>query len=260
MPGISSRHSAMMMPGIFLSHPPMPTRPSKRFPRATSSIESAITSRLTREAFMPCVPIVMPSEMVTVLNSIGVPPASRMPSFNASAMSRRCTLQVPISVQVLAMPMIGLCRSSFENPDPRRYDRAAARLGPSVNGMLCRLPSIVISPSLRFQPASFIVLRLKCVQRRGMPQRQADIVEPLDQTELPEGVDLELRRESASVRHCLRFERNRELIIPDLLRIPEQRVDFFFAQPSQNNTVLPRIRKENVGKGRRNHHAKAVIA
>ena len=40
---------------------------------------SAITSRLTRLARMPLVPIVMPSEMAIVLNSIGVPPASRMP-------------------------------------------------------------------------------------------------------------------------------------------------------------------------------------
>ena len=34
---------------------------------------------------MPMLPIVMPSEMETVLNSIGVPPASRMPSFTCSA-------------------------------------------------------------------------------------------------------------------------------------------------------------------------------
>ncbi len=49
------------------------------WPRATSSIESAITSRLTSEVFIPSVPIVMPSEIATVLNSIGVPPAARTP-------------------------------------------------------------------------------------------------------------------------------------------------------------------------------------
>ena len=37
------------------------TTPSNIWPRATSSIESAITSRLTSEAFIPSVPIVMPS-------------------------------------------------------------------------------------------------------------------------------------------------------------------------------------------------------
>src|SRR5271165_3701076 len=57
MPGIFRRQSAMMMPGIFLSQPPIPTRPAKRLPRATSSMESAITSRETSEAFIPCVPI-----------------------------------------------------------------------------------------------------------------------------------------------------------------------------------------------------------
>jgi len=59
-----------------------------------------------------------------------------MPSLRASAISRRCMLQVPISVQVLAMPMMGLCRSSLLKPEPRRYEREAARSGPSVNGML----------------------------------------------------------------------------------------------------------------------------
>jgi hypothetical protein len=46
----------------------------------TSSIESAITSRLISEARIPSVPMVMPSEMETVLNSSGVPPAARIPS------------------------------------------------------------------------------------------------------------------------------------------------------------------------------------
>ena len=52
-------------------------------------MESAMTSRLTREAFMPSVPMVTPSEMTTELNSMGVPPAERTPSFTFSARSRR---------------------------------------------------------------------------------------------------------------------------------------------------------------------------
>ena len=54
-----------------------------------SSIESAITSRLTSEVFIPVVPIVIPSETATVLNSIGVPPAARTPSLMCSASRRR---------------------------------------------------------------------------------------------------------------------------------------------------------------------------
>ena len=42
---MSRRTSAITAPGIVLSQPTRQTRPSKRWPRATSSIESAITSR-----------------------------------------------------------------------------------------------------------------------------------------------------------------------------------------------------------------------
>ncbi len=97
---------------MVLSHPDSATTPSNRCPRATSSIESAITSRLTREVFMPWVPIVIPSEIATVLNSIGVPPAARTPSFTRSARPRRWKLQGIVSVQVLAMPTTGFLRSS----------------------------------------------------------------------------------------------------------------------------------------------------
>ncbi len=48
-----------------------------------------MTSRLTSEARIPSVPIVMPSEIETVLNSIGVPPAARMPALTCTARSRR---------------------------------------------------------------------------------------------------------------------------------------------------------------------------
>ena len=58
-----------------------------------SSIESAITSRQMSEARMPCVPIEMPSHTAIVLNSMGVPPASRIPALDVLgelAQMRRC--------------------------------------------------------------------------------------------------------------------------------------------------------------------------
>src|SRR4029450_9177248 len=63
---------------IVLSHPTRHTSPSKRWPRATSSIESAITSRETSESRIPSVPMATPSETEIVLNSSGVPPAARI--------------------------------------------------------------------------------------------------------------------------------------------------------------------------------------
>ena len=85
---------------------------SNRWPRLTSSIESAITSRLTRRVFIPLVPIVIPSEIAIVLNSIGVPPASRMPSLTFAASARRWKLHGIVSIHVEATPMIGLASAS----------------------------------------------------------------------------------------------------------------------------------------------------
>jgi hypothetical protein len=46
------------------------------------------------------VPIVTPSEIAMVLNSIGVPPAARMPSLTRSASRRWLKLQGMVSIQV----------------------------------------------------------------------------------------------------------------------------------------------------------------
>ena len=54
----------------------------------TSSIESATTSRLMSDDFIPSVPIETPSLTLIVLNSIGVPPAARMPALTCSARRR----------------------------------------------------------------------------------------------------------------------------------------------------------------------------
>ena len=125
------RSSARAAPGMVLSQATRHTRPSNIWPRVTSSMESAITSREISEVFMPWVPMVMPSEMAMVLNSIGVPPASRMPRATSWAMSRSSQLQGIVPIHVLAMPMIGLRRSSSVNPMPFSWARAGARSGPS---------------------------------------------------------------------------------------------------------------------------------
>jgi hypothetical protein len=74
-------------------------------------MESAINSRLTREAFMPSVPIAIPSLMAMVLNSMGVAPACLMPRLTCSARALSPRLQGIVSIQVLATPISGLARS-----------------------------------------------------------------------------------------------------------------------------------------------------
>ena len=69
--------------------------------RATSSTESAMTSRLMSEPFMPSVPIVMPSVIEIVLTSMGVPPAARTPCITFSASFRWFQLQGIVPIQLV---------------------------------------------------------------------------------------------------------------------------------------------------------------
>ena len=111
-----------------------------------------MTSRLMSEVFMPSVPIVTPSLMATVLNSIGVPPASRIPSLTRSARRRWLKLQGMVSTQVWATPTMGLLRSSSSKPMACNMARAPARSRPSyMVRLLCRL-SCRTSVSIRSSP------------------------------------------------------------------------------------------------------------
>jgi hypothetical protein len=102
----------MTVPGIVLSQPQIATTASNMWASHTSSIESATTSRLTRDAFIPSVPIVIPSEIATVFSSMGVPPAARIPSLTLAPSARRWKLHGIVSIQVLATATIGLPSAS----------------------------------------------------------------------------------------------------------------------------------------------------
>ena len=134
---MSSRPAAITAAGFVLSQATRHTSPSNMCPRQTSSIESAITSREMRLVRMPSVPIVTPSEIAIVLNSIGVPPASRTPRLTSSASSRWFRLHGIVSIHVVTTPMFGLARSSSVKPTAFSIDRAPARPGPSVIVALC---------------------------------------------------------------------------------------------------------------------------
>ena len=95
-------------------------------------MESAITSRLTSDALMPSVPIVMPSEIDTVLNSIGVPPAARMPSLDVGG--KRAEVEV---ARTDFDPGVGdaderLAQVGIGKPAPFSMARAGARCAPKV--------------------------------------------------------------------------------------------------------------------------------
>src|SRR5689334_22760522 len=157
---MSTRPAAITAAGFVLSQATRHTSPSNMCPRHTSSIESAITSREIRLVRMPSVPMVTPSEIAIVLNSIGVPPASRTPRFTSSASSRWFRLHGIVSIHVVTTPMLGLARSSSVNPTPLSIDRAPARPGPWVIVALCRFPLVAIEAILLGQSVSGHAVRV----------------------------------------------------------------------------------------------------
>ena len=89
--------------GVVLSQPVISTTPSSGLARSDSS--TSMLARL-RNSMVVGFMMVSPSDMTG--NSIGTPPASRMPRLTFSASSRRWPLQGVSSLQVLQMPMTGL--------------------------------------------------------------------------------------------------------------------------------------------------------
>ena len=132
--------------GIVLSQATKIMTPSKLWPLTASSIESAITSRDIREARMPSLPIVIPSDTAIELKSTGVPPAARIPARTGTANLSRSILQGPILVHVLKTAIIGPSKFSSSIPVARSIARAAARLGPFTIASLLLLIISLIKP------------------------------------------------------------------------------------------------------------------
>src|SRR5215467_6634538 len=95
---------------------------------------------------MPPWPIAMPSSTAIVLNSRGIPPASRTAAATTLPTSARCTCPGTNSVKLLATAMIGLPKSSLATPVARSSARAPAMFRPCVtvrdlSGGIAELPS-----------------------------------------------------------------------------------------------------------------------
>jgi hypothetical protein len=117
----------MSIPGSDLSQPAKLTNASRRSACITVSTESAITSRLTREARIPSWPIEMPSLTAMVVNSIGKAPAALTPSFARLARRSSGRLHGVTSFQLEATATWGLSQSSSPMPIARNIARAGAR-------------------------------------------------------------------------------------------------------------------------------------
>ena len=79
-----------------------------------------MTSRETRLARIPGVPMETPSETTMVLKSIGTPPAARIPSRTGPASLSKCMLQGVTVDQLLTTAIRGLSKSASFRPVARR--------------------------------------------------------------------------------------------------------------------------------------------
>ena len=139
---------------MFLSQAATTISPSILSAKVTVSMESAMTSLLTRDAFMPSVPMEMPSLTVIVPNMKGTPAAARTPSLTFSASLLRWTLHGVTSLARLPTATKGLSMSSSLNPTARSMDRAGALSGPSVTAPLWRFRFIFNSVTIYHSSSS----------------------------------------------------------------------------------------------------------
>src|ERR1051326_589705 len=138
--GMLRRAIAIIAPGIFLSQPPIASRASTDCAWQTVSIASAITSRETREDFIPSVPCEMPSLTVIVPNVCGIVAFCRRTAAARSARRFKPALQGVTVLYPLATPMIGFSKSPSLKPTARSIARFGVRSTPFVIVWLAACP------------------------------------------------------------------------------------------------------------------------
>ena len=128
--GMLARMAPRIMPGTILSQLGMQIMASKQWALTIDSTQSAMSSRLGSEYFMPSWPMAMPSQMPIVLNSKGTPPASRMHCLIHSATLFRWQWPGMISTKELQTAMKGFLKSSRLTPVAMKRLRCGARWKP----------------------------------------------------------------------------------------------------------------------------------
>src|SRR6185503_5745043 len=121
----------------------------------------------------------------------------------------------------------------------------------------CRTAMVMseVPGELRFAP------RLEGADLVRMAQREADLVEPVEQAVLAERSDVEAEAlRAVEGRHALPLEVDPQPEAGERNRIVEQLVDFGFRQRDRQEAVLQRVVLEDLAERGRDHGAEAVIA
>src|SRR5438105_4784517 len=107
---------------------------------------------------------------------------------------------------------------------------------------------------LRFSP------RLELADLVRVAQREADLVEPVQQAVLAERIDVEVHAERLiGRRYGLLLEVDHQAEARECIALVEQAIDLALGEDDRQKAVLERVDEEDVGGRRRNYTAKAVI-
>ena len=120
--GTFTLNAAMTIPGTILSQFGINTKASNAWAFAIHSTESAISSLVTKEYFIPWCPIAIPSHTPIVGNTNGVPPDINTPFLTPSTILSKLTWPGIISFWDVTIPINGLFISSSVNPDALNND------------------------------------------------------------------------------------------------------------------------------------------
>ncbi len=103
------------------------------------------------------------------------------------------------------------------------------------------------------------MLAFKRRNRHVVLQRQADIVQTVEQAMLAEGIDLKLQHLAIRTSHGLRLKVDTELITRLGLDLCKQLINLCVAQNDRQQAILEAVIEEDVGIARRDDAAKAVF-
>src|SRR5690242_4244269 len=109
-------------------------------------------------------------------------------------------------------------------------------------------------PRLLRKPLSFERANLV-----GLPQREPDIVEAVQQAVLAKCVDFERVFAAVGRAHALRIEIDRQLIAVERIGLVEQVIDLLLSQSDRQHAVLEAVVEEDIGKAGRDQRTKTVL-
>src|SRR5690606_16912519 len=107
---------------------------------------------------------------------------------------------------------------------------------------------------------SVLMLLLERLDRLGVLQSQADVIQAVEQAMLAKGVDLKPILLAVRAGHDLRSQVHSQLVAFGGLGLLKQFITFFFLQEDRQQAVFETVVEEDLGKAGRNDRTETVLS